>query len=270
MPEPLKMVSVMAPGADPFYRSVARHLAGALGRPVEFVAAPPWPERERMLYQGQADLGFVCGLGYVLQDRLFELLAAPVMEGSRYGGRPVYFSEVVVRRDSPFRSFPELRGTVWAYNEPYSHSGYNVLRHHLARLGETEGFFARAVESGSHQRSLEMVLEGSVDSACIDTTVLEWWGARHPGWRQELRSLEVLGPSPMPPAVASRQLEAGLVQALRRALLEMGRSGPARADLLRAGVRAFVPVADSDYDPIRFMARRAARVRLCPCEALAC
>jgi phosphonate transport system substrate-binding protein len=39
-----------------------------------------------------------------------ELPGAPVLQGERYGGRPIYFSDVLVHRDSPFCSFADLRG----------------------------------------------------------------------------------------------------------------------------------------------------------------
>ena len=90
------------------------------------------------------------------------------------GGR----SDVIVRADSPFLSFADLRGAVWAYNEPRSHSGYNVVRYHLAAKGMPAAYFGRVVESGSHHNSLQMILQRSIDAAAIDSTVLEAAGFR--------------------------------------------------------------------------------------------
>ncbi len=47
-----------------------------------------------------------------------ELLAAPVMEALRYEHRPIYFSDVVVRRDSPFRIFAEMPGLLASTGPP--------------------------------------------------------------------------------------------------------------------------------------------------------
>ena len=105
---------------------------------------------------GEVDAGFICGLPYVQLARQtpapVELLAAPVIRGDRYAGRPIYFSDVIVHRDSPVRTFADLRGRSWAYNDPDSHSGYNLTRHHLLMMGETHGFFGRVVEAGFHQQ----------------------------------------------------------------------------------------------------------------------
>jgi len=87
-------------------------------------------------------------------------LAAPVLQGPRYQGRPVYFSDVIVRRDSPLRSFADLRGASWSYNDPDSHSGYNLTRYELARRGEARGYFGTVVSAGWHQESIRWVAEG--------------------------------------------------------------------------------------------------------------
>src|SRR5260221_554889 len=83
----------------------------------------------------------VCGLPYIQLtqrgDPPVGPLAAPVLAGNRYGGQPIYFSDIVVRRDSPIRSFAELRGRSWCYNETQSQSGYGITRYHLVQLGET-------------------------------------------------------------------------------------------------------------------------------------
>jgi len=126
----LRFVSLMAPSAGDLWRDVAA-LVGA--RMIDDV---PWQERERMLVRGEAEIGVVCGLQYVLRSGL-ELLAAPVMRGARYADQPVYFSDVVVRRDSPFASLTDLGGLTWAVNEPTSQSGFNITRYVLAARGET-------------------------------------------------------------------------------------------------------------------------------------
>ena len=118
----------------------------------------------------------------------------------------MYFSDVVVRRDSVYQSFRDLRGATWAYNEPRSHSGFNVVRAHLADIGEFDGFFAAAVESGAHANSLQMILSGAVDGAAIDSTVLEWVGSQRDDLADAIRVIETIGPSPIPPWVISVRL----------------------------------------------------------------
>jgi phosphonate transport system substrate-binding protein len=128
--------------------------------------------------------------------------------------------------------------------------------------GETGGFFGRSVASGAHERSLQLLLDGSVDASAIDSTVLEQELRMHPEHRQRLRVIETLGPSPIPPFVASRALPNELRAAVRGALVEMHRD-PVGAEALAAwGIARLVRMVDADYDPIREMARMAAAVVL--------
>lgn len=184
------------------------------------------------------------------------------MAGARYAGRAVYFSDVVVRRDSTARSFADLRGLRWAYNEPGSHSGYNIVRYHLARLGEKKAFFASAIETGAHQATLRLIAEGEVDASAVDSTVLETELRRRPRLRCDLRVIETWGPSPAPPWVVSKRLPSALRLRLRRVFLGMRRESAGRAILRKGHLSGFSVVSDRFYDPIRRMARKAAGIAL--------
>jgi phosphonate transport system substrate-binding protein len=256
----LRLVSLLAENAQPLYERITQYLAGRLGTPVELLPGP-LPERRRRLDAGEADVAFICGWPYALRhDRpapMVELLCAPVMAAPRYGGRPIYFTDVIVRRDHPARAFADLRGAVWSYNDVGSHSGYNVMRHHLLELGETRGYFGRVVDAGTHQASVQMVLDGAIDASGIDSTVLETEIARRPEIGAALRTLLTLGPYPIPPVAVARHVAPALVARLRDLFLGMAADPAGRAVLAEGRVATFVPTRDADYDPIRTMARRA-------------
>jgi phosphonate transport system substrate-binding protein len=256
----LTVASFLAENARPVYERIGEWLGRQVGEPAAF-CRDAWDERHRRLDAGDIQVAFICGLPYSEKHdrpgRPVELLAAPVMAGARYGGRPVYFTDVVVRHDSPARSFADLRGTVWAYNDDGSNSGYAMPRDHLLRLGETRGYFARAVASGSHQKSIELVLAGEVHASGIDSTVLELECRQRPGLAGGLRTVESIGPCPIPPVVVGRRLPEPTKRRLREALLAMHDEPAGRAILAEGLIARFVPVRDADYDPIREMVRRA-------------
>lgn len=260
----LKLSSCMGDNADAFCRAAAACLGAELSLPVDYVDDIPWRERERRFDLGLIQICWICGWPYVMKadnsEPNVELLGAPVPAGARYSNRPIYFSDIVVRRDSPFRDFFDLYQTRWAYNEPFSHSGYNLVRSHLFSLGATNGYFASVVESGAHAVSLRMVRDGTVDASAIDSTVLEWEVALRPELLSEIRIIGTLGPSPVPPWVVSKSVPAGLRGLLARALLNMHRTEEGRAALALGSLARFSRVVDGDYDPIREMAGRAAQV----------
>jgi phosphonate transport system substrate-binding protein len=258
----LRLASFLADSARPIYERIARYLDGHLDGPVELLAGVPWEERHRRLDAGDIDVAFICGLPYSQKrdrpDRPVELLCAPVMAAPRYGGQPIYFTDVIVRGDDPARTFADLRGRGWAYNDAGSHSGYNVVRHHLLALGETGGYFGRVVASGSHQTSMQMVRDHEIDASGIDSTVLELELARHPALGGALRTIATIGPSPIPPVVVARGLAPALKARLRALFLGMAADPAGRAVLADGRMTGFVPVRDADYDPIRAMVQRAA------------
>lgn len=247
--------------AEPMCADVVRYLAGRLDIETRFIADIAWEMRERLLYAGQIDAGWICGAPYVRTtgepDAPIELLAAPVFAAPRYQNRPIYFSDVVVRRDSPYHSFADLRGARWAYNNHGSHSGYEIVRYYLARLGLNGDFFGQVIVSGAHQRSVEMILNGRADASAIDSTVLELMLAREPALLERLRVIEVLGPSSQPPWVIGRRVPATLRRALREALIHMHEDAEGRAVLAEYRLARFAPVTDADYDDVREMLRVA-------------
>jgi phosphonate transport system substrate-binding protein len=258
IPRPLRFATFLAPNLYPVYEFITGYVGARLGWPTSLFVGSAYEEMA-----GGAEIGFLCGLAYVEMSRWarppVEPLAAPVLHGERYGGRPVYFSDVIVRRDSPWRTFADLRGRSWAYNEPHSHSGYGLPRYHLVRLGETNGYFGRVVDAGWHECAIRFVADGVVDASAIDSHVLAVAVRDDPGLARLLRVLATLGPSTIQPVVAARGLPAPVKAAVRAALLALAEDGAAREWLGRSLIERFVAVGDTDYDDIRAM--------LAACEA---
>jgi phosphonate transport system substrate-binding protein len=253
MTAPLRFATYLAPNMLPVYRFLADRIGERLGRPVELVVGRSFDQFER----GEADLGVICGLPYVwLADRRpppVEPLVAPVLHGDRYGGRPVYYSDVIVRRDHPIRSLEELAGRSWAYNEPASHSGHTVTLYSLVAMGARPGFLGRVVEAGFHQRAIRLVHAGTVDAAAIDSQVLAIELRDHPELAAGLRVVGSFGPSTIQPVVAASRLPDRLRDQVRELLVELADDPAARPALDHGLIDRFTPVDDRAYDDIRAM-----------------
>ncbi len=167
-----------------------------------------------------------------------------------------------MRRDRPWSCFAELERTIWAYNDETSHSGYNLSRHHLARAGKDGSFFGRVVAAGSHEAIVELLLEGDVDAAAVDSTVLDLLRRRDPSLGSRLRIIETWDPSPSPPWVVLATVPAALRAALRAAFLALGHDPRGRSVLATGLTARFAGVTAADYDPIRRIAQQARGVEL--------
>jgi phosphonate transport system substrate-binding protein len=249
---PIRFATFLAPNMFPVYGFITRYIGDKLGCLTELVVGSCYDRLPE-----EAEVAFVCGLPYVELVRrkgpCVEPLAAPLLQGQRYGGKPVYYSDVIVHRDSPFQSFADLRGRSWAYNEPQSHSGYGVTRYRLVKMGETNGYFSKVIEAGWHERALRLVAGGEVDASAIDSHVLAIAFRDHPDLAARVRVIDTFGPSTIQPVVAVRRLPETLRADMRAVLLEMADDPAARANLARGLVERFVAVTDASYDDIRAM-----------------
>jgi len=258
-PQPLRFVTFLAPNLRAVYQFLARQVEEQLDYPTEFRSAASYADIH------EADVAFLCGLPYVelanQADCPVEPLVAPVLRGDRYGGKPIYFSDVIVRRASPLRAFGDLRGCSWACNEPRSQSGYGITRQRLLEVDGTNGFFGKVVETGWHERSLRQVVAGEVDASAIDSHVLAVALRDEPELAEAIHVIDSLGPSSIQPVVVRRGLPRSLIDELRAVFLALADDFEACRVLQRAFIERFVAVDDSTYDDIRVMLRAAEAAR---------
>ncbi len=255
---PLRLLSYLAPSLpEGLFEFVGGELARRTGLPVsvdyETRVSGPTP-KDDPFREGRADLAFVCAPSYpMLREAgspVVLLPAAPVFAEPRSEGRPVYFSDIVVRQKHPAQWFEELAGSVWSYNDRRSRSGWHNMLARLAELGHSGGpetFFRGLVQSGSHLRSLELVSEGAADAAAIDSNTL--WLARREGTAagHRLRVIESWGPMPIQPVLAHAGLEHGLRHRITDALLLLDARSGGRSALARFGVARFAKVEEAAY-----------------------
>ena len=258
----LTFTTCQAPIAEFTVAEVSAYLGEQLGIETHFISDIAWPERQRRLLHNEIDVGWICGAPYVravktqavkTQPAAIELLAAPVMSASRYHGQPIYFSDVVVKCDSPYQTFADLRGARWTYNEPGSHSGCAVVNWHLAQQNLDYSFFGEVRASGAHQQSLQKILSGEADASAIDATVLDLLIAQQPHLQDQIRVIAALGPSPIPPWVIGQHVPLEMRTRLRAALTEMQVGVKGQTILQRSQVHHFAQVNDADYDRTREM-----------------
>lgn len=202
---------------------------------------------------GELDLGFFCAPPYIW---LLERPAPPVelipfglvFDDPRGAGRPVYFSDIVVRADHPARSFADLVDARWGYNDRESLSGYYSVLQTAAAHGADAAFLGRLHDMGSHLASLRALRRGTIDAAAIDSTVLALRWRQDPTLRTDLRVVHGLGPWPIQPIVMRRSLPVRLKAALTSAVGALA-AAPERQRILRRWlVSGVAPMTDADFD----------------------
>lgn len=250
---PLRFATFLSPVLYRTYEYIAQYVGECLGLPAELHTGETLAE----FGQKRADLGFLCGLLYVHMARdascPVEPLVAPVLQGERYRNAPLYYSDVIVRQESPYTSFADLRGCRWAYNERASHSGYNLVLYSLLQRGEGLDYFEYMLETGAHALSLKAVLDGKADATALDSHLLDVLLQEQPELARRLRVVEMLGPSTIPPLVIAKHLDQRLKRRIQDILLAMHRESQATSQLSRGRIARFVPITDEQYNDLRSM-----------------
>jgi len=92
-------------------------------------------------------------------------------------------------------------GLNFAYNSKDSLSGYLIMMFYLQDMGKNAHLYFNWIKSGSHAMSVEWLLSGVVDGACIDYLVWRTLSQKRPEMLEKLEIIERLGPNPIQPLI---------------------------------------------------------------------
>jgi ABC-type phosphate/phosphonate transport system substrate-binding protein len=199
------------------------------------------------------DLGcvFMCGYPWAMRTERPHLLAAPVPSPPRYGNRPVYFTDFIVRADSPYRTLEDTFGGTIAYSAEHSHSGYNAARFHLLayRTPERQTFYRQALGPLIRQTPvMDAVIDGRADVGPVDGYALDLLRRHGTERGQRVRVVATTIAAPSAPLVASPLVDAESRERLTAALLEVGTAPEMAGTLDELLLARFVRVKPSDFE----------------------
>ncbi len=234
-----------------YYKKLLDYIGERLGRSVEFVDREDYAEINNLVKKGEVDVAFVCGGPYVDGHKEFgmELLTAPLA----YGGT-VYYSYIIVSKDSPVNRLEELRGKTFAFTDPLSNTGKLVPTYMLARMNETpESFFRSFDYTHGHDKSIKAVAMGIVDAAAVDSLIWEYANRTNPEFTSKTKIIIKSPPYGIPPVIVRQGLEPELKDSLRQIFQNAHNDAKGKEILKGIMVDKFVPIDNSAYDSIREM-----------------
>jgi ABC-type phosphate/phosphonate transport system substrate-binding protein len=216
------------------------------------VLAPAAPRPLEELWE-RDDLGcvFMCGYPWAMRHERPHLLAAPVPTPSRYGDRPVYVTDFLVRADSRFRTLADTFGGTFAYSAEHSHSGYNAARYHLLayRTVERSTLYGKLLGPFGRQiYVIDAVLDGRADVTAVDGYGLDLL-RRHGGDRAAgVRVVETTIAAPSAPLVASPGVDEETRERLIQALLAVHHAPELAQTLDELLLARFERVREGDFE----------------------
>ena len=236
------------------YSELFEYVGRRLGRTVEVVQRQTYSEVVSLVQHRRVDAALVCSGPYVQAEEDFgaEVLAVP-----RIAGRDSYQAIVLVRRESPFLNFDDLRGRSFGLTDALSTSGM-VYPACLVRERRrtTETYFSKVLFTKGHDNSIRAVADGLVDAASVSSLVFDEMAKQTPRLSERLRIVERSPPLGNPPIIVHPQLDPALKRLIRESLLGL-REDPDAAPLLRRmGIERFVEGNPAAYAEVRRMRAR--------------
>ncbi len=233
-----------------------RWLEERLDQPVQFVQRGNYREVVDLVRGGKIDFAWLCGYPYVRHRREMRLVAVPV-----WRGQPRYRSYLIAdARNIGIRGLADLRGTVFAYSDPDSNSGYLYPQFALLQAGHNPAtYFSRTFFTWAHRKVVEAVSIGLASGGAVDGYVWEMLAETHP---ELARGTRVIEKSPFlgyPPFVARLDIPEAELRRFRAVLQSMSSDAQGVALLGRLRLDGFVPGSPDLYDGIARMAEKVRR-----------
>jgi ABC-type phosphate/phosphonate transport system substrate-binding protein len=182
---------------------------------------PPPSSLEALWSRPDLGCAFMCGYPFARAAPQPVALATPVPSPARYRGQAVYWTDFVVRADSPLQTIADAFGRRMAYTIPTSQSGYQAPRRFLAPFARERGgpLFASLVGPlVTPRRVAEAVVAGAADVGPLDSYAHDLLQKHDPALAARLRTIASTQPTPIPPLVAAPAVDAQVTRRLRDAL----------------------------------------------------
>jgi phosphonate transport system substrate-binding protein len=238
----------------PAMMALRQYLEAKTGRVIDLVPRDSYRDTIDMIKQGELDFAWVSAFPYVYMHEHFKarLVAVPVING-----RPTFRAYLLVPvADHTTSSLMDFKGKIFAYADPYSHTGYVVPLYELKRAGlSQELFFARTFFTLGHRNVIRAVAAGLADGGYVDSFVWDSLAAIQPeltaGTRVVARSPEYGAP----PIIAASDVNEGDIAAMRSVLLNMAADVEGAKLLMLMHIDRFVAGDPKSYSEVERMMR---------------
>jgi ABC-type phosphate/phosphonate transport system substrate-binding protein len=204
-------------------------------------------------------LAMMCGLPFSQRTPRPTLVAAPIPSPARYGGKPVYFTDIVVRNTSRFRTLEDTFGGKVGYTLVDSMSGSVALADHLAayRSPERPQLYGKAVGNLVHARGvIDALAAGRIDVGPLDSYYHDLLRRNEPAFAANVRTIASTRAFPIPPLVATAKVGPRELAHLREALALTSKCDELVPVMERLLLQGFAFPEAAEYDVLPAIASR--------------
>jgi phosphonate transport system substrate-binding protein len=220
------------------YTPFVTFVAGKLGRKPTALYRPTYSETNDLVRYQRCDIAIVGTYPFIRGEKEFGMQALVVPQAN---GKQTYQSILLVPRGSSAITLLDLRGKRFASADMMSTTGWLFPAMLLMDSGENPNtFFGEHIITGSHDRSLQAVLDGFVDGAAVHGMVYSQMIAEDPSIQQKVKILAKSPPLGILPIVVHPKIDPALRKAILAVLLHMHEDARGKAILAKLQISRFV------------------------------
>jgi phosphonate transport system substrate-binding protein len=239
------------------FRLLAEWLSDQIGVQVELSMLSRYGNIVERMTGKEIDAAFLGSFTGALASA--QLGMEPVARPINLDGSSTYWGYVFVRKDSGIERVEQMRGLRVALVEKATTAGYvfpvALFRRH--GVEDIEKYFGEVQFWGSHDASINAVLEGRADVGAAKNTIWEHLAGESPRLRAELRIIATSPKVPSNGLFLSRDVAPALRDAIRSTLLGLENDPAAGEVLKKLRAEGFVPTDIASYQPVFDLAREA-------------
>lgn len=221
------------------FKPVADFIGQELGKEVKIVVGKSYEETMEKFKSGEYDFGYFGPAPYAILSQTSQVVPLARIQNK---GKGTFKGVLVVKQDSPIAALTDLKGKSFAFVDKSSTLGHYVPHDMLLAEGISLADLSKYAFIGSHENVAKNVLLGRFDAGALKPSIAKKY------LDQGLKILAESNPIPNHLFLSSSQLDAGVRQQVKQALL--------KADVslltpIKSSITGLEEVAPGDYDALR-------------------
>jgi phosphate/phosphite/phosphonate ABC transporter binding protein len=227
------------------FQPLAKYLTQSLGRNVELAVGLDFKQTIKDLGDGATDLAFLTPTTYIEAHEKFGTI---LLVKALRKGLPYTHAAIVAAPGSGIERLEDLRGKRFAFGDRMSTSSYLIPRNMLAGAGVRLEDLKDHAFLGHHDDVARAVLAGEYDGGGLMESITGKF------LEQGLKILKTSDEIPEFNICASKGLDAGTLESIKKALIALDRRNSAHAQVLTTidqDYSGFAAAEDGDYNGVR-------------------
>ncbi len=233
------------------YKSIVNIISKEIGIEVTLVQTTSYSKMQEAFLNKEIDMGILNAFSYINVAYKAEL--TPLVRRVMYNNnRGTYQSYIIVHRDGNIKEYRDIKGKIFAFQDPYSTSSYLLPRIMLMNNGiDPDRDLKKTLFISTHDSIIYAVLNWTADAGAVASYIFEQADTK---LKEKIRVLYKSDPVPLGPMVIRKDLGEELADKIKKIMLDLDQSKEGKIALQYAKLSRFEDAKDSDYDILREMA----------------